>query len=61
MACHAVRSMKVGPSFEALGRKYKDGPDGLVADLRASKDHADVARITENDDFKQIASWIGAM
>ena len=58
LACHAVGSQKVGPSFKEAAKKYKGTPDKLVADLKASKDHADAVKGAKDDDLKLVASWI---
>jgi cytochrome c len=58
LACHAVGSKKVGPSFKEVAKKYKGAPDKLVADLKASKDHADAVKGAKDDDLKLVASWI---
>lgn len=61
LACHAVGSKKVGPSFRDAAKKYKGEPDKLVADLKASKDHADAVKGAKDDDLKLVASWIASM
>jgi cytochrome c len=61
LACHAVGSKKVGPSFRDAAKKYKGAPDKLVADLKASKDHADAVKGAKDDDLKLVASWIAAL
>jgi cytochrome c len=58
LACHAVGSKKVGPSFKEAAKKYKGAPDKMVADLKASKDHADAVKGAKDDDLKLVASWI---
>ena len=58
LACHAVGSKKVGPSFKEVAKKYKGAPDKMVADLKASKDHADAVKGVKYDDLKLVASWI---
>ena len=61
LACHAVGSKKVGPSFREVAKKYKGAPDKMVADLKASKDHADAVKGAKDDDLKLVASWIGTL
>jgi len=61
LACHAVGSKKVGPSFRDAAKKYKGAPDKLVADLKASKDHADAVKGAKDDDLKLVASWIASL
>ena len=61
LACHAVGSKKVGPSFKEAAKKYQGAPDKLVADLKASKDHADAVKGAKDDDLKLVASWIGTL
>lgn len=61
LACHAVGSKKVGPSFKESAKKYKGAPDKLVADLKASKDHADAVKGVKDDDLKLVASWIASL
>jgi cytochrome c len=58
LACHAVGSKKVGPAFKEVAKKYKGAPDKLVADLKASKDHADTVKGAKDDDLKLVAAWI---
>lgn len=61
LACHAVGSKKVGPSFKELGGKFKGAPDKLVAALKANKDHADTVKDAKDADLKLVASWISSM
>jgi cytochrome c len=61
LACHAVGTMKVGPSFREVAKKYKGTPDKLVADLKASKDHADAVKGAKDDDLRLVASWIASL
>jgi cytochrome c len=61
LACHAVGSKKVGPSFREAAKKYKGAPDKLIADLKASKDHADALKGAKDDDVKLVASWIASL
>jgi cytochrome c len=61
LGCHAVGTKKVGPSFKEVAKKYKGAPDKLVADLKASKDHADAVKGAKDDDLKLVASWIASM
>jgi cytochrome c len=61
LACHAVGSKKVGPSFRDAAKKYKGAADKLVADLKASKDHADAVKGAKDDDLKLVASWIASL
>ena len=61
LACHAVGSKKVGPSFRDAAKKYKGAPDKLVADLKASKDHADAVKGAKDDDLKLVASWVASL
>jgi cytochrome c len=61
MACHAVGTKKMGPSFKEAAKKYKGAPDKLVANLKASKDHADTVKGIKEDDLKLVASWIASM
>jgi cytochrome c len=61
LACHAVGTKKVGPSFKEAAKKYKGAPDKLVTDLKASKDHADAVKGAKDDDLKLVASWIASM
>ena len=61
LACHAVGTKKVGPSFKEVAKKYKGAPDKMVADLKASKDHADVVKGAKDDDLKLVASWVASL
>lgn len=61
LACHAVGSKKVGPSFRESAKKYKGAPDKLVADLKSSKDHADAVKGAKDDDLKLVASWVASL
>jgi cytochrome c len=61
LACHAVGTTKVGPAFREVAKKYKGAPDKLVADLKASKDHADAVKGAKDDDLKLVASWVAAL
>jgi cytochrome c len=58
LACHAVGTKKVGPSFREVAKKYPGAPEKLVADLKASKDHADTVKGAKDEDLKLVASWI---
>ena len=61
LACHAIGSTKVGPALREIANKYKGTPDKLVADLKASKDHADAVKGAKDDDLKLVASWIESL
>ena len=61
LACHAVGSKKVGPAFKEVAKKYKGAPDKMVADLKASKDHADAVKDAKDADLKLVASWIASL
>jgi len=61
LVCHAVGSKKVGPSLKEAAKKYRGAPDKLIADLRASRDHADALKGAKDDDLKLVASWIGSL
>jgi len=61
LACHAVSSKKVGPSFKDVSKKHGKDAGKIVAAVKADKDHADVVKSTKEDDLKLIASWIASL
>jgi cytochrome c len=61
LACHAVATKKVGPSFREVAKKYPKQGDKIVAALKADKDHADAIKDLKGDDLKLIADWIASL
>ena len=57
MACHAVDTKKMGPSFKDVAAKFKGKTDAdVVAAVKASKPHA--SSKASDDDLKALGKWI---
>lgn len=58
MACHAVDTKKMGPSFQDVAKKYKGNAAAeaeLVTKLKSGKGHPAVK--ASDDDLKAIVKW----
>ena len=57
--CHAATNNKIGPAIKEIAAKYKGkagAEAGLVAKLKAGKDHPAVK--ASEDDLKKIVAWM---
>ena len=57
LACHAVASQKIGPSYRDVAKQYGTG-DKILAAVKADKDHADQLDGVSDADLRAITSWI---
>ena len=67
LACHAVDSQKVGPSYESVADKYRNNPEAasiLFKEVRSGK-HNELTKIDmpaqgviSTPDLKRMIDWI---
>jgi cytochrome c551/c552 len=60
LACHAVASQKIGPSYRDVAKQYGTG-DKILAAVKADKDHADQLEGVSDADLSAITSWIAGL
>jgi cytochrome c len=67
LACHAVASQKVGPSYKSVADKYRNNPEAaniLFKEVRSGK-HNELTKVDmpaqgviSTPDLKQMIAWI---